>query len=122
MAVLHTGTLNWNQTTQSIVNCVQNDQVYTDLSNQIANAVGQTSKSKTQSLLGSIFGSIGSIIIILVVIVVIIIIIIVVVIVIRKNKQKQQQQAGGSPASNPALRTAAMATPYGRAASVAGVI
>lgn len=117
---VNTGTLNWNQTTQNIVNCVQNDQVYTNLSNQIANAVGQSSSAKTQSLLGSIFGSIGNIIIILVVIVVIIIIIIVVVVIIRKSKQ--QQSGGGSAASNPAVRTAALATPYGRMASVAGVI
>lgn len=117
--VVNAASLNWSQTTQSIVNCVQNDQVYTNLQNQISNAVSQTSKSKIDSLLASIFGSLTNFIILIVVIIVIIIIIIIIFAVVRRNKQKQQQQSGGN--SN-ATQSALMLTPQGRALALTGAV
>ena len=112
-SVLNVGSLNWKQTQSDVTSCIMNNSDVTNATQNLQQAVNQVAKS---SISGLFF------LILFIIIGIVILAIIGAVIFFIMKQQKQTQEFVKSPEGQALLKTAAMATPPGRAAGVAGAV
>ena len=107
-SVINAGSLNWKQTQDSVISCIQNNTDVNNATQNLQQAVNQVAKT-------SVSGTFFLILFIIIGIIVVIIIGAVVFYVIKSQKQNQGAPGGGGGLA----KTAMKATPQGRVASLA---
>lgn len=108
--VNNAGDLNWSQTQNDVINCIENNSQVTTASNNLQQAIDQTAKSSVSDL---------TIIIILIVVGIVVLLIVGLVIFFLMKSQKQGQQFAASPQGQALLKTAV--PELGAASAVSGL-